>query len=222
MRSWWLYEALHTVVGLISHPLYGEKNNYLGPRKIWNCLGIIFIQWNKRSSTPETSGFTPFRITCSKDWILAAWHVARYWWRPENGLVGWDPFRCLAPQVSKKVSICKLTWYTFDKCKMKALKNDDVHFQESQIAEKKLMASKFQRLNKKNTWQRVFMEKCVDRHLSHPPFGGWAFSCKAHLLKLYAWVRFPQETHGTNEPRKKPSYFPLYWMVNRDPYNGLL
>ena len=25
-----------------------------------------------------------------------------------------------------------------------------------------------------------------------------------------------------NEPRKKPSYFPLYWLVNRDPYNGLL
>ena len=24
------------------------------------------------------------------------------------------------------------------------------------------------------------------------------------------------------EPRKKPSYFPLYWFVNRDPYNGLL
>ena len=24
------------------------------------------------------------------------------------------------------------------------------------------------------------------------------------------------------EPRKKPSYFPLYWMVNRDPCNGLL
>ena len=24
------------------------------------------------------------------------------------------------------------------------------------------------------------------------------------------------------EPRKKPSYFPLYWMVNRDRYNGLL
>ena len=24
------------------------------------------------------------------------------------------------------------------------------------------------------------------------------------------------------EPRKKPSYFPLYWMVIRDPYNGLL
>ena len=25
-----------------------------------------------------------------------------------------------------------------------------------------------------------------------------------------------------NEPRKIPSYFPLYWLVNRDPYNGLL
>ena len=24
------------------------------------------------------------------------------------------------------------------------------------------------------------------------------------------------------EQRKKPSYFPLYWFVNRDPYNGLL
>ena len=25
-----------------------------------------------------------------------------------------------------------------------------------------------------------------------------------------------------SEPRKKPSYFPLYWLVNRDPHNGLL
>ena len=25
-----------------------------------------------------------------------------------------------------------------------------------------------------------------------------------------------------NEPRKKTNYFPLYWLVNRDPYNGLL
>ena len=24
------------------------------------------------------------------------------------------------------------------------------------------------------------------------------------------------------EPQKKTSYFPLYWMVKRDPYNGLL
>ena len=26
----------------------------------------------------------------------------------------------------------------------------------------------------------------------------------------------------SGEPRKKPSYFPLYWLVNRDPVNGLL
>ena len=26
----------------------------------------------------------------------------------------------------------------------------------------------------------------------------------------------------TLEPRKKPSYFPLYWLVDRDPYNSLL
>ena len=24
------------------------------------------------------------------------------------------------------------------------------------------------------------------------------------------------------EPRKKPSYFPLYWLFDRDPYHGLL
>ena len=27
---------------------------------------------------------------------------------------------------------------------------------------------------------------------------------------------------GSVEPRKKPSYFPLYWLVSRDPCNGLL
>ena len=32
-------------------------------------------------------------------------------------------------------------------------------------------------------------------------------------------IRFVGKSH---EPRKKPSYFPLYWLVNRDPYNGLL
>ncbi len=26
----------------------------------------------------------------------------------------------------------------------------------------------------------------------------------------------------TNEPRKKPSYFPLYWLFNRDPYNWFI
>ena len=27
---------------------------------------------------------------------------------------------------------------------------------------------------------------------------------------------------STNEPRKQPSYFSFYWLVNRDPYHGLL
>ena len=39
------------------------------------------------------------------------------------------------------------------------------------------------------------------------------------------WVCVVQTETGLKmspEPRKKPSYFPLYWMVNRDPYNGLL
>ncbi len=26
----------------------------------------------------------------------------------------------------------------------------------------------------------------------------------------------------TSKPRKKPYYFPLYWLFKRDPYNGLL
>ena len=30
------------------------------------------------------------------------------------------------------------------------------------------------------------------------------------------------EGNTTCEPRKKPSYFPLYWLVNRDPCNGFL
>ena len=35
-------------------------------------------------------------------------------------------------------------------------------------------------------------------------------------------LRFKKETHTSCEPRKKPSYFPLYWLFNRGPYNGLL
>ena len=35
---------------------------------------------------------------------------------------------------------------------------------------------------------------------------------------ILGWVLgFP-----THEPRKKPYYFPLYWLVYKDPYNGLL
>ena len=32
----------------------------------------------------------------------------------------------------------------------------------------------------------------------------------------------PKDRVGLVEPRKKPSYFPLYWLVKRDPYNGSL
>ena len=34
-------------------------------------------------------------------------------------------------------------------------------------------------------------------------------------------TRFKLQKQVSVEPRKKPSYFPLYWLVNRDPYNGL-
>ena len=63
-----------------------------------------------------------------------------------------------------------------------------------------------------------------------PPFGG----CKDLFIKptsppLVQRRKKTPETSTvllkapkTNEPRKKPSYFPLYWLVNRDPYNGLL
>ena len=36
-----------------------------------------------------------------------------------------------------------------------------------------------------------------------------------------SWVGSYPPSHHQGEPRKKPSYFPLHWMVNRDPYNGL-
>ena len=37
------------------------------------------------------------------------------------------------------------------------------------------------------------------------------------------WCIFLLQNVKPNEPRKKKtSYFPLYWLVNRDPYNGLL
>ena len=41
-------------------------------------------------------------------------------------------------------------------------------------------------------------------------------------FKIKVWLYEAKEKCSpTFEPRKKPSYFPLYWMVNRDPYNGL-
>ena len=62
--------------------------------------------------------------------------------------------------------------------------------------------------------------------------GGWTNPPANILVKLDHFPRDRGEnktdlkptprTHISIEQRKKPSYFPLYWMVNRDPYNGLL
>ena len=49
------------------------------------------------------------------------------------------------------------------------------------------------------------------------------------LKWLYIWTHIVQTVrllyqklcHPPSEPRNKPSYFPLYWLFNRDPYNGL-
>ena len=43
------------------------------------------------------------------------------------------------------------------------------------------------------------------------------------LIQSTSWC-FPSSSFMfvSREPRKKPSYFLLYWMVNRDPYNGSL
>ena len=52
-------------------------------------------------------------------------------------------------------------------------------------------------------------------------FAGNFFSklCVCRVPAAYHAAILP---HPSTEPRKKPSYFPLYWLVNRDPYNGLL
>ena len=39
--------------------------------------------------------------------------------------------------------------------------------------------------------------------------------------KRYALL-FLSQVSCTSEPWKKPSYFPLYWLFSKDPYNGLL
>ena len=44
------------------------------------------------------------------------------------------------------------------------------------------------------------------------------------LYSMYLETSAPKSliASGTGNQWKKPSYFPLYWLVNRDPYNGLL
>ena len=78
---------------------------------------------------------------------------------------------------------------------------------------------------------------CGSQHCQHPGNLTWIpkmMVCKSHLLFTWlCWVSIRQISGALSltrltsplsiiEPRKKPSYFPLYWMVNRDPYNGLL
>ena len=46
---------------------------------------------------------------------------------------------------------------------------------------------------------------------------------KCYTLLVGTSLRNRHEGGTTFEPRKKkPYYFPLYWLVYRDPYNGLL
>ena len=50
-----------------------------------------------------------------------------------------------------------------------------------------------------------------DRSLHDQVMLDRSFGCQTHT-----------SNNATSEPRKKSSYFPLYWLVNGDPYNGLL
>ena len=47
-------------------------------------------------------------------------------------------------------------------------------------------------------------------------------SMKSHELNQLELVGKNKLEPNLSEPRKKPSYFPVYWLFNRDPYNGLL
>ena len=60
---------------------------------------------------------------------------------------------------------------------------------------------------------------------------GWSLAVAKQILEVqgnmdksgFAMVHVPLKHHKkTGEPRKKASYFPLYWLVNRDPYNGVV
>ena len=62
----------------------------------------------------------------------------------------------------------------------------------------------------------ILVRYASERFDFQPNFCGLGYFPEKHpLLALISWVKL--------EPRKKkPYYFPLYWLVNRDPYNGLL
>ena len=56
---------------------------------------------------------------------------------------------------------------------------------------------------------------------------GWVFHLEIHKRShedtVLQFILGPENLAGNHlSHEKKPSYFPLYWVVNRDPYNGLL
>ena len=55
-------------------------------------------------------------------------------------------------------------------------------------------------------------------HQQHPEARGNSFDVEDSFLGL----RFLTSIHCHLSHEKNPYYFPLYWLVNRDPYNGLL
>ncbi len=84
----------------------------------------------------------------------------------------------------------------------------------------------------------VSFRGCGSDWYSTPIFGNTNFKTHARMSpREYPWIS--RKYHGNTqlnhhfsypsvfflkkpEPRKKPSYFPLYLLVNRDPYNGFL
>ena len=58
----------------------------------------------------------------------------------------------------------------------------------------------------------------------HPGLGGVGRRSNRNQSLRTCLCQFSRVAGKKNsyEPRKKPAYFPLYWLFNRDPYNGLL
>ena len=50
---------------------------------------------------------------------------------------------------------------------------------------------------------------------------GWT-QTNTHGKNLTENSFFVQNCQEPGEPQKKTSHFPLYWLVDRDPYNGLI
>ena len=50
----------------------------------------------------------------------------------------------------------------------------------------------------------------------------WEFHVTRPQVELLSTYDHWDSALSTFQPRKKPSYFPSYWLFDRDPYNGLL